>query len=983
MSCRSLTGSFCLIVLVLGIVAFGQGSGSSEIYFVPDVVQQFNKLALRPEPLAFGLGVSPDPDIHKHYQGIVRKTGTGTPYLFLSRSGNDVPECVTDCAAEPGNLVIVRMDSRDTNGERLRSNRLVRDWAIALFLPNGTPNLWPTPPDPRDKAVTTIYFNGENGWPSYGHPGGLQLVGDVLVVPLTHPYPDIPFPFPSPEPTPDPAKPKDLILFLDVSSPETPLLKSGFVPDPGDEFQAGQVAVTPVQNPYGPGLRYIMLVAGKDNRDVRLYRSLSTTLKEENGAPVLDVNGPTDLKATNLDWEFIRSWSTQELQAGFCSQVPNCDVSLCSMFGPNSLFPPGDPDCQPAHEWPHSGSQAHQMFNFVRQENLDGPLFLIAARNTDPLLAPGGGTDFLDLYRVQVDRYGNPAERLLTHIESKHVATNSIGGGGDTSHFAGSTGVYVSPSGELIVYASQHNNEGPPELLPNGEQDRRTVRFGEWRHREMVRPGSPTLKPTVDALGPFEVDEGSTVTLSARGKAPITKAWLQLFQDEDLGLSTNFDGNEWLVVDYEDRYKDDFDDFTELLWFFNDKASSWRWFAPVGCTLRVNEHSFDDSRFPNSRTRTLFGNGMVREEPHLNAVPDDDGHLSMDNMISSMQFSVQNPPECDAYYNAPIGVAWDFDLNGVFETSGENPTFSGAELDGPSVRSVPVRAQHPTDTTPLGQSAAATVNLRIRNVAPNIGAFNLIDSLGFQVGVDIPFAFVNLEYTAASSFTDPGKPDHQTATLSLGDGTIFSGNGFDLFTDAFGGATGQLLQRHVYHTPGTYTLRLEVVDDDGGLTGATRSINVVSPIDALESIVDEIDLLLSGTTDPRIISALRAARDKLASNNTGSSQNGALDKLASGNLVAALVKIKEAIIALEQAEAAGGGDLTRLKYLLALTGQAIAQGAYEEAVARVGSPNPGEAMQLERIRQLITNGHGQLVNGQYVAAMEQFTDAVGRALSLS
>ena len=64
------------------------------------------------------LGSSPDPDIHKHYQGIVRKHGPGTPYLFVSRSGNDVPECVTDCAPEPGNLVIIRMGSRDTNGER-------------------------------------------------------------------------------------------------------------------------------------------------------------------------------------------------------------------------------------------------------------------------------------------------------------------------------------------------------------------------------------------------------------------------------------------------------------------------------------------------------------------------------------------------------------------------------------------------------------------------------------------------------------------------------------------------------------------------------------------------------------------------------------------------------------------------------------------------------------------------------------------------
>ncbi|MBA3354697.1 MAG: hypothetical protein H0U18_01910 [Pyrinomonadaceae bacterium] len=68
--------------------------------------------------------------------------------------------------------MIVRMGSRDTNGERLRSNRLIRDWAIVSFLPTGNPNLWPTPPDPRDTAIAVIYFIGQNNWPSYGHPAG-------------------------------------------------------------------------------------------------------------------------------------------------------------------------------------------------------------------------------------------------------------------------------------------------------------------------------------------------------------------------------------------------------------------------------------------------------------------------------------------------------------------------------------------------------------------------------------------------------------------------------------------------------------------------------------------------------------------------------------------------------------------------------------------------------------------------------------------
>jgi len=177
-------------------------------------------------------------------------------------------------------------------------------------------------------------------------------------------------------------------------------------------------------------------------------------------------------------------------------------------------------------------------------------------------------------------------------------------------------------------------------------------------------------------------------------------------------------------------------------------------------------------------------------------------------------------------------------------------------------------------------------------------------------------------------------------------------------------------------------IRLDVTDDDGGLTSTTIHITVVSPIEAVESIVDEIDLLLAGATNPQVISALREARDSLDGNNNGSDNNGAVDKLASGDHLSALVKIKDAIKALERAEAAGSGDLSRLKYLLALTGEAIAQGVYLDAVAAIGVPTSGEAMQLQRIRQSITDGHIRLVDSLYVAAIEEFRDAVGRAIPL-
>jgi hypothetical protein len=943
-----LTSVFILsAILVLSTVTYGQATatpattagGQPEIYFVPDVIGQFNQLALRPDALAFGIGGQPDPTTGQHFQGIVRKHGPGMPYLFLSRSGNDVIECPF-CDDKPGNIFIVRMESRDINGERLRSNRLIRDWAIAAMLPPGDViNPWPAPPDQRDKTVARIDFNGQNGWPNYAHPGGMQMIGDVLVVPLERPYTE--------------GDLKNRILFIDVSSPETPALKSQFDPWPGtpssSDFGAGLVAVTPVRNPNGPGERYIMLVAGGENKEVRLYRSLSTTFKPDGQ---LDENGPTDLKSTDLNWEFVRAWVGGELDD------PGKDT------------------------WPCCGdSKPHQMFNFVREGSLDGPLFLIGARNTHAVLTPGSGEDVLDLYRVHVDQFGNPGDDLLTRVERKTVSTSSIGGGGDTSHFTGSTGVYVSPSGELIVYGSEHDNDGPPQMLPNGEKGRLTVRFGEWRHREMVRPGSPTLKPSVEPLSPSEVNEGSTATLRARGKAPITKAWLQLFEDDGMGLSLPdglFDTDSWVAIDSEDWPKDNYDDFTKLLWYFNDNAGSWRWFAPVGCTMQANQHSFGDSDFPGRR-KTLVGKGLVEEAADLDAVQDDQGEGSMDDIISSTQFL------CDAYYTAPIGVSWDLDLDGTFERTGNSVTFSAAELDGgetPTLHPVPVRAQHPTDTTPLGQSAPATFDVRILNVAPSIASLDLVDALKFKVGPDVPFAVTNLRYEAEASFTDPGRPDTQTARLDFGDGTTLESDEFDSFSDASGGATGRLSQSHRYRAPGTYTIALEVEDDDGGVTAATSTVTVVSPAQVIGWVVKEIDRLLATITNQKAVRALRDARDNLVGSNNGSANNGALDALEGGDLVAALEKIKAAIEALGRAEAAGAGDLRSLKYLLGFTAESVAEGAYQEAETAVGTPSPGQAAQLETIRQAIVEGHALLVNGAYLPAVDLFKDAAGRALSL-
>jgi hypothetical protein len=76
-------------------------------------------------------------------------------------------------------LAVVQMPSRNRSGEFLGSNRLQRNLAAS-----------DTQPPSIDRGVAVIRFDGQSTdsigqpWPRYWHAGGMQLVEDVLVVPL-------------------------------------------------------------------------------------------------------------------------------------------------------------------------------------------------------------------------------------------------------------------------------------------------------------------------------------------------------------------------------------------------------------------------------------------------------------------------------------------------------------------------------------------------------------------------------------------------------------------------------------------------------------------------------------------------------------------------------------------------------------------------------------------------------------------------------
>lgn len=878
-----LASMLSVTAVLSGPVARAEGPGYPGIYFAPDVEQQFRSLARRGDGLAFNIGSLPDsvePSLCKHLQGLARLPGTGTPYLFVSRSGNDPgASCITGFEDDyPGNLYVVRMGSRDTTGERLRSNRLVRDWP-GYFQTSAGNFPWTKPGDARDRIANYVTLSG--AWPRYMHPGGMQIVDGVLAMAVEAPYQDA-------------AAKETAIAFVDVATPESPRFLSQWPRNdsPSNVGPAGLVGITPVQNPDGPGLRYLMITTGGDNGVVRLWRSRSTTA---------DPAGVTDLRSPDLDWQQLAKLDYDVIEA-----------------------------CSGGADWPE-GRDAYQSLNFVREGSLAGALYLVGGRNTG---VAGDGSDMLGLYRVHVDAYGNPGACPLRFVAERHVSSYPYGGHGDSAALSAAGGTYVSPAGELIVYGTEYENDGPFEQLPDGSPGARSVRFVEWRNINIVRPDSPTLRPSVQTARSIQVDEGASVPLAGTGRAPATRAWIALFEDDDAGrsLPSAVDSDDWLQIDFADWSRDHFDDFGRLDSTtdtdFNDNAGSWRWFAPVGCTLRANEDSFGASTgvFPGRHTRTLDGDGFVHRDDDLDQVANDANDAIMDDRVSSVQFdAIAGHANCSDYYAAAISVAWDLDGNGSFETGGSQAAFAATSLDGPAQVVVAARAQHPTDPTDLGYSDPVGVSVTIRNVAPVLTGLTLRDSLGNIVGATVPFVLVGLPVTAAATFTDAGRPDHQTASLAWGDGFVDANGAFASYGDAFGGATGSLRQPHTYASGGARIVLLTVTDDDNGTVTAQHELRVLTPEQAVAEIGALLDALIAATSDAEVRRNLEGARHALLGSRPAGSQSGALDKLRARHLAAADAFLLTALDRLARAQA-GGADVAALISLVQQIRAALAAG---------------------------------------------------------
>jgi hypothetical protein len=859
--------------------ASAQTSGRPDgMRFVPNVPEQVFNLTQYADPLGLDITTTPDPSACRHYQGMARVNGPdGTPFFLVTRSGNTPhPPGEIGCDDSPGetrngHLIVFRLDSRDKNGERLRSNRLARFTHVDQTTPNGSLDRAtvyftviggdPNDPDPA-KRPGLVLRDGPNNLPPrvYQHPGGMQLVGNILAIALEEPRQfgpqdactqcalsgDLDSPACKLCLNYERATEPTLIQFYDVSNPEEPIFKSQFVPknSNGETLsKAGVVGITPL-----PNGRYLMVITGgSSNHTWFFYRS--------------NVN---DLSAPNLTWEQVRSPLAPET------------------------------------------ADAHQTLNFLREGNINGRLFLAGARGHVEIGPWFEDRERIDLYEINCQTPNcEPGEEITwtTVVNSKRITPRPSSGGEQLASLAAASTFYVSPSGEVILYATEHDNDGPGE----------TMKAGEFRHVDVVRAGSPTLLPSAKLDGPFVVDEGSAIDLTGTGQQPITKAFIQLWHEKDFKPL-------YLTATYDDRNRDDFDElfiYEPIIFPFlthADKARSWNWFAPQGCSIQAIDRTQPGADI--DEMKTLTGATSVQLDADLELVMHDGGTDNIDREIDRLLFGA----DCDAYYSAAVNLFWDLNRDGTFETQGTSANFSAAQVDGPANVQIPIEARHSMGGAPGTGFAAVTV----RNVAPQLSQFRLLDSGGNQVNSTVPFVLTGLPVKVAADFSDPGVLDHQTAQVSWGDGATETNTAFNSFDEAFGDGVGSVSHIHLFNTPGTYTVELSVSDDDSGQDVESATVRVLTPEQALLEVIGMIDTAIANTTNADVRTSLQRARRALTGTNEHSN-DGALQMLREDNPLAAVAFIETSVNWLQEAQ--NGGAIVAVPITLLKQVAAALEGA--------------------------------------------------------
>ena len=296
----------------------------------------------------------------------------------------------------------------------------------------------------------------------------------------------------------------------------------------------------------------------------------------------------------------------------------------------------------------------YQSINLVTQ--CDGALFLVGTHENT---ATQTGQDFADTFRLT----NGPGDAVaIEKVAANHLVCGNRGVNHCNLDAAG--GVYVDPAGELYVYGTEHDNDGPlPGVFPcSGAAC--SVKFEEFR---------PVPHAACDA---------------------VSESWVELYDD-------NTFRDRSLMIDFRDRFLEDYSNYDRAEGF-EDKGSSVRWCLPAGVTYRL----WEDKEPCGGDHLDLVGNGTLQSIANLDDVSFGDD-ASCSEWLGG-PFADAGPDrvaECASHTTTPATL----DGRGSSDVSGLPLTFAwsaaGVVFDDP-------QSQQPTGAFPKG---ATTVTLEVSN----------------------------------------------------------------------------------------------------------------------------------------------------------------------------------------------------------------------------------------------------------------------------
>lgn len=208
-----------------------------------------------------------------------------------------------------------------------------------------------------------------------------------------------------------------------------------------------------------------------------------------------------------------------------------------------------------------------------------------------------------------------------------------------------------------------------------------------------------------------------------------------------------------------------------------------------------------------------------------------------------------------------------------------------------------------------------------------------------------------------------------TGTITLIDSNISSTTFGEIFKTI---STGGYLTALSFLPNSDYVY---VINQTGGYVLACAISGGLDTLaNAIAFVIDQIKMYLSSSnlsSSQKYL--LREATNKLIGNNGGSAKNGALQKVNEGAIVAALVKIEQAIANLISAQ--NGLDTTELQKILTNGTMNDAKQAISNIEAKVGSSNPYIVLSWD----LFQKGINYLNLGDYYNAVDYFKQAVAKA----